>query len=113
MVGLISTVLKPSSEPVKLQDATATMAAVVGTGMFGVIGGAAAGGTAGVVGLSLTTVTVAAAAAGAVKGGWTGYDAAEGAADAVKSEAQSFLDKAKEVADRLLQRKSEQYQNLE
>ncbi|XP_044197686.1 uncharacterized protein LOC122973937 isoform X2 [Thunnus albacares] len=121
MVGLVATVLKESSEPVSVKQAAvktakaagggiiagiggATVAEAVGGAIGGVIGGAA-GATAG--GVSLCIIPGVFAVAGAVKGGLSGYVAAEGAetpweaakraAAAVKNEAQSCLDKANDV----------------
>ncbi|KAE8279295.1 GTPase IMAP family member 7 Immunity-associated nucleotide 7 protein [Larimichthys crocea] len=68
MVGVVLTVLRESSEPVELRGAIAKSAAVIGAEAFGAIGGAAAGGAAGVTGTSLLTFTGALAVAGAVKG---------------------------------------------
>ncbi|XP_019120213.2 GTPase IMAP family member 7 [Larimichthys crocea] len=115
MVGVVLTVLRESSEPVELRGAIAKSAAVIGAEAFGAIGGAAAGGAAGVTGTSLLTFTGALAVAGAVKGGITGYDASKGAntpkkaakraLEAVKNEAQSVLNKTHSVLNELSQTK--------
>ncbi|XP_044039241.1 GTPase IMAP family member 7-like [Siniperca chuatsi] len=122
MVGLVATVLNETSKPVQLQQAIGKLAkAALGGGAVitggavltggaegGVAGAAVAGGTAGI---TLGIVTGTSAAVGALIGGVTGYHAAEGAdtpldaakraAEAVRNEAQSVLDEANDVMNRL------------
>uniref|UniRef100_A0A3Q3M301 AIG1-type G domain-containing protein n=2 Tax=Mastacembelus armatus TaxID=205130 RepID=A0A3Q3M301_9TELE len=126
MVGVITQILTESSESIKLQQAASKTASAVAAVAFGGGGGTLAGGAAGATvaatGLLLGTVPLACAATGAVKGALTGYDAADGAdtpweaaeraLEAVKSEAQSVLDKAKNAFDRLTLAKSEKRQTL-
>ncbi|XP_038588734.1 uncharacterized protein LOC119913388 isoform X2 [Micropterus salmoides] len=113
-VGVVVTSLSETSEPVKLRQAISQTAKAVGAALAGTGTAAVAGGPAAAVsGITLGTLTGVSAAVGAVKGGIAGYQAAEGAdtpreaaeraAEAVKKEAQSALDKGNDVVNRLYQ----------
>ncbi|XP_041841636.1 GTPase IMAP family member 7-like [Melanotaenia boesemani] len=102
MGGIILTGLKTSPEPVQLREATGKTAFAVGGGLLG-LGAAAVGGGGGIVAVG-GGPTLGFAAAGALRGGFIGYNAAKRAetpleaakmaADAVKQKAQIILNKA-------------------
>ncbi|XP_047242368.1 GTPase IMAP family member 7-like isoform X2 [Girardinichthys multiradiatus] len=116
-VGGALTILKGAPKPVPLKEAmgetvAAAAGTVLGTGVAAVAGGSAAA----VVGLPGTVVS-GFAATGAVKGALIGYDVAEGAqtpeeaaqktAEAVKNEAQVYLDKAHQFWNKVVQPNSQ------
>ncbi|XP_017293365.1 GTPase IMAP family member 7-like [Kryptolebias marmoratus] len=115
MVGAVINVMK-SEKPIQLQKAAAASVVAVAGNTIGVIGGAAVGGAAGVAGVALITVPGAFAATGAVRGALIGNDEAEGAKtpkeaaqktlQAVKNEAQIYLNKANKAWNNLVQPES-------
>ncbi|CAK6983470.1 GTPase IMAP family member 7-like isoform X1 [Scomber scombrus] len=122
MVGAVAAAINESSEPITLKQAAAKTLKVGAGGTIGVSGGIIGAVVAGVpigaigTGIGGTILPVAISIGGAVKGGVTGYHAADGAASpkeavkraaaAVRDEAQSCLDKANDVCDSLWQKKS-------
>lgn len=121
MVGMVMTVLQESSKPVKLRNAVGKTVAVSAGMALGVAGTALGGGV--VPAATALSVTGAVAATGAVKGALTGYDAAEGAetpqeaatktAEALKNEAQVYLNRTNQVWNKVIQPRSEESQEEE
>lgn len=111
MAGAVSNLWDPQ-KPIQLRDAAASAVAAGAMSTAGLVAGASVGGLAG-LGAASMTVAAAFAVAGAVKGAITGNDeaveaktpkeAAQNTLKAVKNEAQSFLDKANDAWNKLVQ----------
>ncbi|XP_013872686.1 GTPase IMAP family member 7-like [Austrofundulus limnaeus] len=110
MVGAVLNTQDPQ-KPIQLKSAAATAAAAMLTA--GSIGGALVGGVAGLLATVPIAVTTGVSAAGALKGAIIGKEEAEGAKTpkeaaqktlkAVKKEAQSYLNKANNTWNKMLE----------
>ncbi|XP_037537797.1 GTPase IMAP family member 7-like [Nematolebias whitei] len=111
MAGAVKNLWDPQ-KPIQLRDAAASAVVIGATSTAGLVAGATAGGLAG-LGAAPMTVAVAFAVTGAVRGAIVGSDeaveattpkeAAQNTLKAVKNEAQSYLHKANDAWNKLVQ----------